>query len=758
MSSSPPTASAAGVRRAVFLSYAREDAAEAQALAQALLRLGIEAWFDQSELRGGDAWDQKIRRQIRECSLFVPVISRNTQARGEGYFRLEWRLAVERTHLMAEGVPFLAPVVVDGTRDQEAVVPAEFLRVQWSRIAGGAGVDAFAAQIRRMLTAPARPAAAASLVSRPSDGTGGGKGLWIAALVAALVVAGTAGYVVLRPQRPAAPSTAEAAVDPKSIAVLPFENMSVDKDNAFFADGVHEDILTNLSFVRDLHVVSRTSVMRYKGTTKSIRDIAKDLGVAFVLEGSVRREGGKVRVTGQLIDARTDEHVWAKAYDRDLTDIFAIQAELAQSIAEALKAVLSPEAKVLIARRPTENARAYDDYVRARSANKEMMGTLMPSIGFLREAVTLDPRFAVAWAELASRLAFVHFSIDSSQEILQSATDAIDTAVKLAPDDPAVIEGRGDFFYYGYRDYARAAEQYARLAELQPNSPIVYLSLALIQRRQGRWAESIANLRKAQGLDPSSTVYTMPLSECLESLRRYGEQEILLREAMKQQPDSLELGWAMGYCKFGQGSLEGIRAFASRTVPVEQQSLFIYLQSDLAFVCGDWREFFRLRGIQRYYDGNTDDPRWGQDAELAAAYAEYGDMETARARALDALVQLNEEKAKQPDNAVVWANLSTVHAILGHRAEVLDCVAIASALLPESRDALVAPGNSVICAAACAMVGEKERALSEVKRLFAVPNGMLVPTARVHFGALHGDPRFEALLADPANSAPLTGR
>jgi tetratricopeptide (TPR) repeat protein len=249
----------------------------------------------------------------------------------------------------------------------------------------------------------------------------------------------------------------------------------------------------------------------------------------------------------------------------------------------------------------------------------------------------------------------------------------------------------------------------------------------------------------------------MPLSESLEALRRFGEQERLLREAMKQQPDRLELGWSMGYCQFGQGSLEGIKAFARRKVPVEQQSVFNYLQSDLAFLCGDWREFFRLREIQRYYDGNTDDPRWGQDAELAAGYAASGDMETAQARARDALVQLDAEKAKQPDNAKVWANLSTVHAILGHRKEVLECVARASALLPESRDALVAPGNSIICAEAYASVGEKDRAILELRRLLTVPCGAVVPFARVHFSSLHGDPRFEALLADPANSAPLTG-
>ena len=756
-----PTSRDGTLPRAVFLSYAREDSPAALRIAEALRLHGVEVWFDQSELRGGDAWDQKIRRQIKECALFVPVISGNTQSRGEGYFRLEWKLAVERTHLMAEGVPFLAPVVVDATPEGEAIVPPEFMRVQWIRLAGSLPTPEFVGQIRRMLESPGKPAAAlkpahAGPVARQGRGL-----IWAAVAVGVLVVAAAAGLLFLR--RPAAaqavqpaPSAAPAAVDPKSIAVLPFENMSDDKDNAFFAQGVHEDVLTNLSYVRDLHVVSRTSVMKFKETTKSIKEIGQELGVAYVLEGSVRREGNKVRVTGQLIDARTDEHVWAKAYDRDLNDIFAIQGELAQAIAAALQAVLSPETKALIERRPTENTTAYDDYVKARQDDKGGWINLDRSLALLREAVRLDRAFAAAWAEMASRLAFLYFSSERTDETLKAATDAIDSAVRLAPDDPAVIEGRGDYYYYGYRDYGKALEQYVRLAAMRPNDPVMYLSLALIERRQGRVDDAIASVKRAITLDPANHALVGPLYQCLWGPRRYDEAVAILGKAVQDHPDSLDDGYALAVVRFFQdGSTQDIEAFARRSVPASKQATFIYLQADLAYQSGHWKEFIRLRGLQRYYDGNSDDPQWGQDVFLAEAYAEAGDMASARSFAADALARLKAESVRQPTNSVVWSELSLAHALLGNRHEALDCAAKSADLLPEARDALVGPANSINGLLALAWLGENDRAVGEMKRLFSVPWGADIYYCRAHFRTLKDDPRFKALVNDPTNNTPL---
>src|SRR5208283_1572624 len=398
---------------AVFLSYAREDNVAARRIAEALRGFGVEVWFDQNELRGGDAWDAKIRTQVKACALFVPVISATTQARGEGYFRREWKLAVERTHDMAEHITFILPIVIDETPESAAFVPDQFRSVQWTSLPGGVPTPQFVEHVRQLLAAPGHTPPQSAPKPAPSAARPAKNGRHLALpLVAAVAVAavGAALFFALRPAEkpPAAaaqPAPAGQEIDSKSIAVLPFENMSEDKENnAFFADGIHEDILTNLALIQELRVVSRTSVMGYRSTTKPIGQIGRELGVAYVLEGSVRRAGNKVRVTGQLIRAAADEHIWAKAYDRDLTDVFAIQSELAQEIATALQAALSPETRKLIERRPTETPAAYDLWLKARqiaNAGGHTRASMKRREELLLGAVDLDPGFAQAWADLA---------------------------------------------------------------------------------------------------------------------------------------------------------------------------------------------------------------------------------------------------------------------------------------------------------------------------------------------------------------------
>lgn len=408
-------------RGAVFISYAREDSDAARRIAEALRSHGVEVWFDQNELRGGDAWDAKIRRQIADCALFLPVVSQHTQERSKGYFRLEWKLAVEQTHLMAEGLAYLAPVVIDDTAESSAVVPPEFLKVQWTRLPGALPSPQFVEQVKRLLEAPRKAATPIRAAGKTLAGSAPevGRALrarpWVPYVatvgIVLLLVAGVA--LTRRNElaaRRSAPPTAEKSVTPaandKSIAVLPFENRSTEKENEFFTDGIHDDILAHLSRIRALHVISRTSVMEYRGTKKKIPQIARELGVAWVLEGSVQRSGSKVHVVGQLINARTDEHLWAQDYNRDLSaaDIFTIQSDLAQEIARSLSATLSPEEKALVERRSTENLAALDLYLKARDLDTRSVSRysrLSEREAFLQRAVQLDPNFAAAWAALA---------------------------------------------------------------------------------------------------------------------------------------------------------------------------------------------------------------------------------------------------------------------------------------------------------------------------------------------------------------------
>ena len=458
------------IGKAVFLSYAREDADSARRIAEALRAFGLEVWFDQNELRGGDQWDAKIKKQIRECTLFMPVISTRTQERAEGYFRREWKLAVERTHDMAAGIAFIVPVVIDGTRENDAAVPEEFLRYQWAHLPGALPSPQFVEQVKRLLEAPRK--AARSVVAGVADpgpasarpATSRGISVWAWGALAVVVIGLTATFIATR--KPAAPARAAANPEPqtqnsrpldlasaKSIAVLPFTNMSDDKDSGYFADGVHEDILTNLSNIGQLRVVSRTSVMDYRATTKKIRQIGEELRVAFLLEGSVRRAGNKLRLTAQLINARTDEHLWAKTYDRDLTDVFAVQSELAREIARSLQTALTPQERARLERSPTASLEAYDLLLKAREIPQRGLGARRPDrVPLLERAVGLDPGLVEAWVALSDTYSADYFTHrDRSPAKLAKAREAIGQATRLAPDDPAVLVAEGVYYLNCFR-------------------------------------------------------------------------------------------------------------------------------------------------------------------------------------------------------------------------------------------------------------------------------------------------------------------
>ena len=522
--------------KAVFLSYAREDTDAARRIAEALRGFGVEVWFDQSELRGGDAWDQNIRQQIKDCALFVPVISTHTEARGEGYFRLEWKLADERTNLIAKGVPFLVPVVVDAISDGEALVPDSFRAVQWTRLPGGVPTPQFVDQIKRLFEAPRRSAAkktdpvAPPALSLPngqsSAAPAAAKSGFPMGLVGALgaVVLVLIAFIALRPTvketsgtpvksgaetKAASTAPVASAINSKSIAVIPFENRSAEKDSAFFTDGVHEDILTNLGNIRELRVVSRTSVMEYRGTTKKISQIAKELGVAFVLEGSVQRAGTTVHITGQLIRAVTDEHVWAKNYDRELTaaNIFAIQSELAQAIAGELQAAISPQEKTQLERAPTANLAAYELYSKGREifyARGNDIAAMFKEVPPLFErAVALDPKFSDAWAGLSIAYSLAYNrGIERTPAAQAKARDAVQTALRLAPENPAVLLAHARYYTMVEGDNERALVESERAARISPNNADLYATLFSIYTRQNRAPETLAAARKAFELTP----------------------------------------------------------------------------------------------------------------------------------------------------------------------------------------------------------------------------------------------------------------
>src|SRR5262245_58031075 len=314
-----------------------------------------------------------------------------------------------------------------------------------------------------------------------------------------VIISAGAGFFLL-------PRVSAHKVD-KSIAVLPFENLSDEKENAYFADGVQDDVLTNLSKISDLRVISRTSVMQYRGRPTNVREIGKALGVSNILEGSVRRSGNRVRVNVQLIDANTDEHMWANDYDRDVTDVFAIQSDLAGEIAKALQAKLSPAEKSQMTRKPTENGEAYLAFVQAHdlSCAVEDLTKLKQSEQLYERAIELDPNFALALARYSQLESWMQRTHDASSDHREKARTLAERALQLQPDLPEAHLALGFTYYYGDNNYEAALKEFEIAQRALPNESEVYLAIGAIQRRQGKWAESTANLEKAAGLNPKDT-------------------------------------------------------------------------------------------------------------------------------------------------------------------------------------------------------------------------------------------------------------
>src|SRR5712691_3344870 len=354
----------------------------------------------------------------------------------------------------------------------------------------------------------------------------------ITLIAAGLAISAVAGFFLF-------PRASGRNVD-KSIAVLPFQSLSDEKENAYFADGMQDDILTNLSKIGDLKVISRMSVMSYRGdAVRKAREIGKALGVATILEGSVRRIGNRVRVNVQLINASNDEHIWAEDYDRDLTDVFAIQTDLAQKIVYTLQAKLSPNEKARLDHRPTQNPDAYLLFVQAHDyANRADMfrDTSLKAEPLFEQAIKLDPNFAAAFAGLSMVESWVYHSFDPLPARREKARLNADEALRLQPDLPEGHLALGFSYYYGDRDYQRALAEFEIAKRGLPNEAQAYMAIGAIQRRQGKWTESTANLEKAAELDPKNGSVLLNLAYSYMATRNFEAADKTFDRGIKAAP------------------------------------------------------------------------------------------------------------------------------------------------------------------------------------------------------------------------------
>jgi len=495
--------------KAVFLSYASQDAEAAKRICDTLRAAGIEVWFDQSELRGGDAWDQMIRRQIKACYLFVPVISANTQSREEGYFRREWNLAVARTLDMAEDRAFLLPIVIDGTSDSEARVPEKFREVQWTRLPVGSNTDSFIHQVCRLLSPEATRSSGTSVGS--SARASRSLVRWV---VGGLLIIAT-GYILADKflsskhavpvaETPAATPAPFEAVSDKSVAVLPFVDMSEKKDQEYFSDGLAEELIEQIGKTSGLKVIARTSSFSFKGKSDDIPTIASKLKVSNILEGSVRRSGDHLRVSTQLIRADTGQPLWSETFDREFKDVFKIQDEISAAVVSALKLKLRG-AQVTAAAHGTTNPEAFSAYLLGRQLYTHAVpasttAEFRQTIEAYHKAISLDPHYAEAYADLAmSEYHLARVTGDSALEKLAEQTTQ--KAIDLNPGLAIGYSTRGTIRFRKHYNWVGAEADFKQALALEPTARELH-RYGVLLTCLGHTEEAVAILRKAIDQNP----------------------------------------------------------------------------------------------------------------------------------------------------------------------------------------------------------------------------------------------------------------
>ena len=622
---------------AVFLSYASQDAEAARRICEALRAGGIEVWFDQSELRGGDAWDQNIRQQIRDCALFVPIISTNTRSRREGYFRVEWDLADQRTHRLARNRAFIVPVCTDDTPDSAADVPESFERVQWTRLPGGETPTAFVERMNRLLS----PEHSEVPVSRAQGAPPlASKSKLVPMLLVVFALIGL-GYVAwraltqsMRTPTSTAPASTPSAIPELSVAVLPFVNMSPDRDQEYFSDGLTEEMIDLLGRLPDLRVPARTSSFYFKGRNEAISSIAQQLKVAHVLEGSVRKSGKRLRITAQLIRADSGYHLWSQTYDRDDKDIFAVQDDIAQAVVKALQVKLTAGKPVSVSR-GNANTEAYNQYLLAQQSYRH--GNLegyRHAVAAFERAISLDPMYAAAYSGLALARAWAGDQTGDWAMIEQASRDA-EKSVALDPNEATGYAVRGFIRTNWFWDWSGAQADIAKALALDPRSSEAQSHNANVLDSVGRVADAVAAQKQATELDPLSSAAWVHLGNYSTELRDYRVADAAYARALELEPTSAIAFVNLGILRLLQGNTH--------------QSLEVFEKME--------NGGFRLAGIAmaEYTLGNA--TRSDQAMrELEAKWSREGAFQIAEAHAwrgeIDAAFQWLERAYQQKDGGL----------------------------------------------------------------------------------------------------------
>jgi len=577
---------------------------------------------------------------------------------------------------------------------------------------------------------------------------------WAEVAVALLVLAAIIAAFVLLLRRPA---RSALAIVEKSIAVLPFENLSEDKANAYFADGIQDEILTRLSKIADLKVISRTSTQHYKSSPENLREIAKQLGVAHVLEGSVQKSGDTVRVNVQLIRAANDSHLWADTFDRRLTDIFSVESEVAKAIADQLRAKLTGQEEQQIVAKPTDNPNAYDAYLRGLAYTLKTTtspGNALAAQKYLRKAVRLDPKFALAWALLSyvDASGYIIQSLQPTVALRDETRQAAETAFTLQPNLGEAVLAKGYYHYACLKDYDTAVRYFEQARPLLPNSSRIPESLAYVTRRRGQWDKSESYFNEAERLDPRNVNLLGEHAASYILVRRFPEALRKLDQVLDITPDDADTIATKAAVAQAEGDLPRAAALLAPLHPnaddsyvLETQVYQEILERRPARITPRLKEILTkpnpalgyLNGELRFWLGS------GQEVA--------GDHLAAQQTWRQARGELESLLKEQPENYQLIGDLALTSMGLGDKAAALALAERAMAANPIEKDAVTGPFPIEILARVAAQLGEPDRAIAALQKLLSMPGPLTPALLRLDpmFDPLRNDPRFQKLVASP---------
>jgi TolB-like protein/Tfp pilus assembly protein PilF len=571
----------------------------------------------------------------------------------------------------------------------------------------------------------------------------------IALLVLAAIATGSV-FLLRRPTRSA------SAIVEKSIAVMPFENLSRDPDNAYFADGIQEEILTRLAKIADLKVISRTSTQQYQSEPGNLAEIAKQLGVANILEGSVQKAGNQVRVNVHLVNVQTGSQLWAETYDRKLSDIFAVESEIAKGIAESLQATLTGHEERALAARPTNNSEAYDAYLHGlafEARSNYSSDALFKAIDFYDLAVRLDPNFALAWARLSGAQALLYVNRrDTTAARRDAAKKALENAQKLQPNAPETLLFTGYYQFWVLHDYGLAKATFEHVSKMLPGNSQVLYALAAIARSEGHWDESISYWERGLALNPRNTALLTEVAFTYAALRQFPRAEKLYDRALDIVPNELSLMALKASIYQAEGNLQKAASLLTQVNTQTNSDMAIRIKLTQLRLERNHTEATQLvKGLQARLRLVSGIEKGSKQNGNALVYRVAGDTAQAKASAEQARNTLEPLRKEQPDNAFVAAALAVAYAILDEKDSALKEAERAITLVPSSKDRLFGPGFEENLALVETIIGENSRAISILARLLQTPyGGWLYSPAPITPSLLRLDPIWDPLRADPA--------